>query len=247
MFDVQSATSLINIVTLVIVYLFSITIAGFVKAYVTQAMGDETAADMGFLSLNPLAHFDFIGAFLLLLFGFGWGRFIPVNPFNIHGVWRRAKLTAAYLADAGVHLTIALMSLIILVAAYGLQILIVANPMILSGYLSHASLAQLYHESSSLSITFAFLLIAMAFFNVFLGVLDLLINGFGLGMVLFALRETQGDEHDMQGRVYEMYGHYLVFIIPIVLIFFFAGPLRYLVVYMMSIVGYAVAHLTGGI
>jgi len=247
MFDIQSATSIINIITLLMVYLFSITIAGFIKAYVAHRMGDETATDLGFLSLNPMAHFDFIGAFLLLLFGFGWGRFIPVNPFNIHGVWRRAKLTAAYLADAGVHLAIALISLILLVVIFGLQVLIVANPMILSGYLSHATLAQLYTESSSLSITFAFLLIAMAFFNVFLGVLDLLINGFGLGMVLFALRETQGDEQDMQSKIYEMYGHYLVFIIPIVLIFFFAGPLRYLVVYMMSIIGYGVAHLTGGI
>src|SRR5256885_33554 len=40
---------------------------------------------MGRLTLNPIAHFDPIGALLLLVAGFGWAKPTPVNPYNLHG------------------------------------------------------------------------------------------------------------------------------------------------------------------
>ncbi len=44
------------------------------------AMGDPTAKNNGRLSLNPLAHLDAAGTFMLLVFGFGWAKPVPVNP-----------------------------------------------------------------------------------------------------------------------------------------------------------------------
>lgn len=44
------------------------------------ALGDDTAKRQGRLTLNPLSHIDYLGAFLLLLIGFGWANPVPVNP-----------------------------------------------------------------------------------------------------------------------------------------------------------------------
>ncbi|MGN0537118.1 MAG: site-2 protease family protein [Acutalibacteraceae bacterium] len=44
------------------------------------ALGDDTAKRQGRLTLNPLSHIDYLGAFLLLLVGFGWANPVPVNP-----------------------------------------------------------------------------------------------------------------------------------------------------------------------
>ncbi|MGI6601309.1 MAG: site-2 protease family protein [Dethiobacteria bacterium] len=44
--------------------------------------GDATAKYYGRLSLNPLRHLDPIGTITLLLFGFGWAKPVPVNPYN---------------------------------------------------------------------------------------------------------------------------------------------------------------------
>ena len=46
------------------------------------ALGDRTAQSRGRLSLNPVHHIDPIGGICLLLFGFGWARPVPVNPYN---------------------------------------------------------------------------------------------------------------------------------------------------------------------
>lgn len=44
--------------------------------------GDATAKYHGRLTLNPLAHLDPIGTVALLLFGFGWAKPVPINPYN---------------------------------------------------------------------------------------------------------------------------------------------------------------------
>ncbi len=54
----------------------------FAHAWAAQKMGDNTARNMGRLTLNPLAHLDIFGAIFLILFGFGWAKPVPVNPRN---------------------------------------------------------------------------------------------------------------------------------------------------------------------
>jgi len=46
-------------------------------------MGDQTAKWMGRLTLNPIKHLDPIGSLMLLIFGFGWAKPVPVNLENI--------------------------------------------------------------------------------------------------------------------------------------------------------------------
>ncbi len=42
-------------------------------------LGDKGIKNRGRLSLNPLSHVDPIGALMLLLFGFGWAKPVPVD------------------------------------------------------------------------------------------------------------------------------------------------------------------------
>ncbi len=75
-------TSLLQIVVTVAALLLAITIHEFAHAWVANLYGDPTAKLMGRLTLNPLAHLDFLGTVFLLLAGFGWGKPVIVNPRN---------------------------------------------------------------------------------------------------------------------------------------------------------------------
>ncbi|MBI4280901.1 site-2 protease family protein [Candidatus Uhrbacteria bacterium] len=55
----------------------------FSHAWVGASLGDATARDAGRLTLNPLAHLDPLGFLMLLVAGFGWGRPVPLNPYNL--------------------------------------------------------------------------------------------------------------------------------------------------------------------
>ena len=54
----------------------------FAHAWAAYKMGDNTARNLGRLTLNPLAHLDIFGAIFLFAFGFGWAKPVPINPRN---------------------------------------------------------------------------------------------------------------------------------------------------------------------
>lgn len=58
----------------------AITIHEYAHARSAMSYGDDTAAAMGRMTLNPKAHYDPIGSTLFLLFGFGWAKPVPVRP-----------------------------------------------------------------------------------------------------------------------------------------------------------------------
>ena len=49
-------------------------------AWVANRCGDPTARLMGRISLNPLRHLDPVGLLMMVLFGFGWAKPVPVDP-----------------------------------------------------------------------------------------------------------------------------------------------------------------------
>jgi len=55
----------------------------FLHAYTAFRLGDNTAERAGRLTLNPMAHIDWLGFLALILIGFGWGKPVPVNPYNL--------------------------------------------------------------------------------------------------------------------------------------------------------------------
>lgn len=70
----------LTLVALVIALVVGITVHEFAHAAVANLLGDPTAKNEGRVTLNPLAHLDFLGTAMLLLAGFGWGKPTPVNP-----------------------------------------------------------------------------------------------------------------------------------------------------------------------
>ncbi len=67
----------------------------FSHAYAARKLGDNTALIAGRLTLNPLAHIDPVGTVLLLLFGFGWAKPVPVNPRNFSNFRRDNAIVSA--------------------------------------------------------------------------------------------------------------------------------------------------------
>ena len=63
--------------------LVAITIHEFAHAWAANRLGDRTATALGRLSLNPLRHLDPLGTLMLLTAGIGWGKPVPVNPYNL--------------------------------------------------------------------------------------------------------------------------------------------------------------------
>jgi Zn-dependent protease len=50
--------------------------------YTAHLLGDDTAKNQGRLTFNPIAHIDLIGMLMILFFGFGYAKPVPVNPRN---------------------------------------------------------------------------------------------------------------------------------------------------------------------
>lgn len=63
--------------------LLAISVHEYAHARMAYRLGDDTAALSGRMTLEPWAHFDIIGALMLLLVGFGWARPVPVSPYRL--------------------------------------------------------------------------------------------------------------------------------------------------------------------
>jgi Zn-dependent protease len=99
-----------NLLQTILVYalpvLFAITVHEAAHGYAARALGDNTAASMGRLTLNPLPHIDPIGTILIPLvvlylskgaFVFGYAKPVPVISRNL----RNPKRDMVWVALAG--------------------------------------------------------------------------------------------------------------------------------------------------
>ena len=69
-------------ILVVVALILSLSFHEFAHAFVADRLGDGTPRAMGRYTLNPLAHLDPVGSLFLLVAGFGWGKPVPINPFN---------------------------------------------------------------------------------------------------------------------------------------------------------------------
>ena len=72
--------------------LVAITIHEFSHAFAADYLGDPTPRLQGRLKLNPLVHIDNIGMLFLLFFGFGWGKPVVFDPYNLKDPRRDAAI-----------------------------------------------------------------------------------------------------------------------------------------------------------
>ena len=63
--------------------MFALSFHEFAHAWMASKCGDNTAARMGRLTLNPMAHLDIMGSLMILFVGFGWAKPVPVDSRNL--------------------------------------------------------------------------------------------------------------------------------------------------------------------
>ena len=73
---------------------FALTIHEFAHSFMANKLGDPTPKMSGRLTMNPMAHFDYMGLICFLFFGFGWAKPVPINPFNFKKIKRDTFLVS---------------------------------------------------------------------------------------------------------------------------------------------------------
>ena len=74
--------TILDLLIWVFCFLLCITVHEVAHGFAAYKLGDQTAKNMGRLTLNPIPHIDPIGGLALLFFGFGWAKPVPVNANN---------------------------------------------------------------------------------------------------------------------------------------------------------------------
>jgi Zn-dependent protease len=74
--------------------LLSITIHEFAHAFTADKLGDPTPRFQGRITLDPRAHLDPLGVFMILLTRFGWGKPVEFDSYNLKNPQRDTALIA---------------------------------------------------------------------------------------------------------------------------------------------------------
>ena len=82
------------VISCLVVIFITLPIHELAHGFVANKLGDPTARYQGRLTFNPLAHVDYIGAFSIIVFGFGWAKAVPVNMGNFKNPRRDMAITA---------------------------------------------------------------------------------------------------------------------------------------------------------
>ncbi len=105
-----------NLISFLIVYFPTVSLAGYFESWIAKKMGDSTAQDAGYLTLNPLIHMDPIGlAILVIPPHFGFGSRIPLNPSNISKKFEKIKLFLMFFARTIAHLFLTIFALFLFI------------------------------------------------------------------------------------------------------------------------------------
>jgi len=74
--------------------ILAVTIHEFAHALVADRLGDPTPRAAGRLNLNPLSHLDPLGTIMIFIAHFGWGKPVPIDPYNFSSPRRDEILVA---------------------------------------------------------------------------------------------------------------------------------------------------------
>ncbi len=80
--------TIINAIYSFVAFAFAISFHEWAHAFAAYRLGDPTARNAGRMTLNPFKHIDLFGTLMLLVFGFGWAKPVPVNPRNYKNLIR---------------------------------------------------------------------------------------------------------------------------------------------------------------
>ncbi len=144
----------------------------FAHAFAADRLGDPTPAQQRRVTLNPIAHIDFLGFLALVFIGFGWGKPVEINPSNFKNVRRD--------------------SLIVDVAGVTVNLILA---IIFAGILWLLITYQYNFMNSSLGSIVIDMILAIISINIVLMIFNLLpippLDGFGILTEIFNLRQKE--------------------------------------------------------
>ena len=91
-------------ILIVAVLIFSVVVHEVAHAWQARREGDDTAEQLGRITLNPISHLDPVGSFIVpfvlywlnIGFLFGWAKPVPVNPAKYRSpVWGDIRVSLA--------------------------------------------------------------------------------------------------------------------------------------------------------
>ena len=86
---------LISLIVTIPIVMLALSLHETAHGYIAWKCGDNTAYNLGRLTLNPLKHLDLVGTLCMMLVGFGWAKPVPINTRNFRDPKRGMALSAA--------------------------------------------------------------------------------------------------------------------------------------------------------
>ncbi len=246
MINLVLAEFLFALILLLASYFISHTINGFMQSWIIAQLGDDTAKQSGFMSLNPLMHVDLFGLLALVFLGIGWLQTVPIDPYAFIGAWRYARLLCAYLTEAYVGICLAIFSRFVCVYSFGYYLTAHLIYKLFSYYAkfflvlfsgtSHLNIAALFAEHQSpAAITIAFLLVSLVYFNILVATISIIFNAFRYILVV-------GFE---RGYSYIEYAEILSFIGPFLVVYVLGEGLFNYLLHITKWGACQIAHIFG--
>lgn len=234
---IKLAELFISVVLVQLAYFVSAPIIGFARALTAQQMGDDTPAQLGFLTLNPFEHVSTLWIVLLTVLQvmfrympFALGRYIPVNPLNIQGRYRGLKLATVYFSDSVTALFISLLSFFSLIILHGIQAIKFLSNMVTLQNILHVN-----PTSSSFGLVITWFLITLFIMANLMAAFSLIINCFYFVYYTFFADSLKNNEYmDMV----TLFG-------PILLMYIFISTVQHSVMKFVVGIAYLLAYLVG--
>ncbi|MBQ8613346.1 MAG: site-2 protease family protein [Ruminiclostridium sp.] len=107
------AVAVITVFSYLVILLIVFPIHECAHAFMAKFLGDHTAEEQGRITLNPLAHLDPVGTIGILLFGVGWAKPVPVQPYRARKVSMRAAMALTAAAGPLANIVLSLVAMII--------------------------------------------------------------------------------------------------------------------------------------
>ena len=92
---------------LLIALLLSLSFHEFGHAILAKLEGDDTAQQLGRLTLNPIKHVDLSGLLMVVLIGIGYAKPVPIDPSKFRSTFSHLKVA---IAGPAMNLLLALVS-----------------------------------------------------------------------------------------------------------------------------------------
>lgn len=115
----------LSVFSVLVVLLLCFPVHECAHAFVAHLLGDDTAYDMGRLTLNPLSHLDPTGALCMFVCSIGWAKPTPVS---LHRCRKVSVRTADILVSAAGPVSNFLMSLLLIIICKVLSVAVTPTP-----------------------------------------------------------------------------------------------------------------------